>query len=544
MKNKRMKAKKKSYGYGTNSNYKIETPNEALVDYQLLTARAKAQVESDPLLNTMQMIGNTAMGIGSSMGGFGNSIGGQAGEAGLMALSNFAYGGDTGVSEVEVEGEEVAETPNGQLLDINGPKHENGGVDAIFPDGTTIYSDRIKVDGKTLAQRKKEREKKEGKIEKKAGGRKGIEDYLTKTTSEKTLRNIEKEEVNDLKVQEQVGAMMKQEEEGKQMAKWGDLFTGFFDGEKGNDKLSDFLGKLVGNKTNGVTTPDDAGYAKVKADFKTDTNKDFADLTMGINDEDFTSASRPKGEYNPESIIGAENLRNTPTEGMTFAADSPAPIDVIGSNVEGEGAPTAGLSTGDIIGMLGTGFSAKSALDNVNANRASDTPNVNSFKDFGQDALDKLDQAKTYLGGQEAKALKDAELSGRTNRARARSSARGINTMRATDLANEQVLQQTKASIKDMFAKQMMAMLSKEAGFENMQDQAVMSGEAGRDDADRRDKDQYYTNRGKALEGVGRAVQQTGKDLNVNKGNQLSLNLLNEMFQSGYIDKNGNIIKK
>lgn len=44
----------------------------------------------------------------------------------------------------EVEKQEVLQQPNGQVDQVNGPSHENGGVEVNIPNGTNIFSDRLK----------------------------------------------------------------------------------------------------------------------------------------------------------------------------------------------------------------------------------------------------------------------------------------------------------------------------------------------------------------------------------------------------------------
>ena len=71
-------------------------------------------------------------------------------------LGKKATGGRVSGIPVEVEGDEVGETPDGQLLDFNGPSHENGGIETTLPEGTEIYSKRIKIGGESMADRKEE----------------------------------------------------------------------------------------------------------------------------------------------------------------------------------------------------------------------------------------------------------------------------------------------------------------------------------------------------------------------------------------------------
>jgi len=74
-------------------------------------------------------------------------------EAPLIAEQNrknnlyhtYAQGGvHSGMPNAEVEKEEVMRMPNGQTKQVDGPSHENGGVPVNIPDGTQIFSDRLK----------------------------------------------------------------------------------------------------------------------------------------------------------------------------------------------------------------------------------------------------------------------------------------------------------------------------------------------------------------------------------------------------------------
>src|SRR5690606_38310385 len=96
----------------------------------------------------------------------------------------FDFGGEVPGVPVEVEGEEVAHTPEGLLMEFFGPKHEQGGVPVSLPAGTEVYSDRIKVDGVTMADRKKKREKKTISLE--ALLEKNATDSLIKNATSRT----------------------------------------------------------------------------------------------------------------------------------------------------------------------------------------------------------------------------------------------------------------------------------------------------------------------------------------------------------------------
>ena len=78
--------------------------------------------------------------------------------------------------EVEVEGGEIIENKDGTTQKVEGPKHEQGGVDAMIDDDATVYSDRLqsligasKVEktAKSIAEEKEKRDAKALSLQKK-----------------------------------------------------------------------------------------------------------------------------------------------------------------------------------------------------------------------------------------------------------------------------------------------------------------------------------------------------------------------------------------
>ena len=55
-------------------------------------------------------------------------------------------------AQEEVEGGEAAQTPQGQNIQFNGPDHEEGGIKTNLPEGTRIFSDRLKMGKHTFAK--------------------------------------------------------------------------------------------------------------------------------------------------------------------------------------------------------------------------------------------------------------------------------------------------------------------------------------------------------------------------------------------------------
>jgi hypothetical protein len=215
--------------------------------------------------------------------------------------------------------------------------------------------------------------------------------------------------------------------------------------------------------------------------------------------------------------------------------------DADGNQIEGK---LPNYTGGDLLGLAGTLYSAFEPMKNTKEARAGDTPNINAFEDFGQEGLATLENAKTHIGEQQDKALKDVEVSRTTSTNRNRGTARGVNTLRTLDLASDIQANEASGDIYDTFSKQMMGLLSKQAGFENDQDKVVMAGEDERDQRDRKDRDNYYTQLAQDIATKGQGIQQLGKMSNQIKKNEVSENLLNATSKGYKVDNNGNITLK
>ena len=518
------KGKKKKYSLGTGKNgvvrNYIESPSETLIENDIAMAKAKEKASNNGLANGLDILGNMALqygmgkaggskGVGKGIGqGFGNIFGGG---------NTAAFGGPVGIG-VEVEGKEVGETPGGQLIDFQGPSHENGGIDVDLPPGTEIFSKRIKVKGKTMAERKMAREKKVLTLEKLLE-KTGEGDVVLMNSLKRTKTNNEKEQKKDQHLQDVIGGMEKLAQfaygtnsEGIQKFNnggtvLGDLFKSIFGGQKQGDPKFDENGIL--DLSNVSFDSDNASNDLGTAD---------STLTQGMNT--FTEGDKMTiGQGEPDAILPDGKNNNIPN-----------------------------FTGGDLIGLAGTAFSAFEPMKNTQANRAGDTPNINAFKDFGNDAIDRIDEAKGYIGSQRDDALNDLETSRTGVAKRNRNSARGVNTLRALDTASDMNINQAQGDIYDTFSKQMMGLLSQQAGFENAQDSAVMQGEQNRDLADRQDRDNYYTQLAEDISTKGEGIQTIGKMVNQNKANSMAEQAVNDssinfQYDNGTLtDKAGNVV--
>lgn len=508
--------RKKKLAYGTT----IEDPFTALYENQMAQARAEAKAANNPWTTGLDILGTMAMNYGTGMMQSGMADTTPSGEAastkGFTGFLNGLFGakkqnkafGGTVNSPVEVEGEEVAEFPNGMMLDFKGPSHENGGIDVALPGGTEVFSKRIKVDGKTMAERKLLRQKLAEKLQKLSS--ENSTDLLLKNALKRNKQVSDAEEFFDLDVQKTVSDVLNPP---KEKLAYG---TGPYYNPALNPSLWDWQGMAM----------------QANPSF-------FLDM--------FTPDPRSKGSA---SLYETESpTYSTPNYGLTNAdsGDSGTDADTADKKFDwGKLFKNVGMPTlGDAIGMYGNWKQAKETNDLILENRAGDTPNINAFKDYGKDGLEVLQKSKDYVSQIRDKNLKDLESARSTSSIRNRNSARGVNTQRALDLATDTGLNKAMSDVYSSFASQMLGITGQEAQMENQQDQLVMQGEQNRDLADRMDRDNFYTQLITGRKGVNQAISTLGGNLNKIKERKTNEDLLNQMFDYAEVNvMNGTISAK
>ena len=197
---------RKKYANGTNiqgvgpNNY-IQSPNEVLNDYNIMLAEADKQVASNSVVPIVSMVGGLLQ--------QGISMAGSFKKTPTTPPVTAANGMNNVNQNVEVEGGEMYETPQGETGEFQGPSHEQGGipleVGQDVEEGTKIYSDRLKIGKQTLAERKEVRERKIANLEKIAA--QPLVDVALKNATQRKMMGIQKEEASDLQFQEQVNNM-------------------------------------------------------------------------------------------------------------------------------------------------------------------------------------------------------------------------------------------------------------------------------------------------------------------------------------------------
>lgn len=401
----------------------------------------------------------------------------------------FGMGG-TAKRKIEVEGQEVIQTPNGAVGKVHGPSHENGGVDVDVPSGTDIYSKRIAIDGVTMADRKLRREKRLAKIRKTIGNTPA--NSFAKGTLERTMEINHIEEASDMALQKAASKVYAQP---KQKAAYG------LDGED---------------------DPETPYYDKNGHHY------DFSGMNgwLGAND--------------------VENPTATPTQGRAVSPIT-LPTGVTNTSIEAPADDTTeadGLTTGDYVGLAGNIFNAVAPMVNT-VNAATNTkPNINRFRGFGRKAIEANDYAQTYIDKSKAAELADLDTSSNSARLRNRNSARSVNTIRALDTITDMGTNKARTGINAGYNRNVVNLLSQRGQLENQRDRAVMTGDAQMDVENKADQDNYYSNMANNLVNAGVNIQGVGKNLNKSQTNQDNIDLVALMSKNGikFKRKNGRLI--
>lgn len=333
------------------------------------------------------------------------------------------------------------------------------------------------------------------------------------------------------KIPEMMPGMIPAEVEGGEVAKGPNGEVVQFKGPSHEKEGIDILA-APGTKISSVRVKDEKGTMASKA------------LNRAKKEKTLESLSEKNGG---DDILLKNSLKRTKTTNAAEEKQDDMLQEMAGAiagmkGMANEFALGGEINYGDLLGMAGTFYSATEGMKNTREMRAGDAPSVNTFKDFGNDALDRVDEAKGYVEGQRDNALKN--LNTGRNRAlnRNRKSARGVNTMRALDLGVEAGVNKAQGDIYDNFSKQMVGLLSQQAGFENTQDQAVMGGEERKNLAEEQKRDAYYSALAKNINTKGEGIQTMGKMLNESKKNRASTEAVNSMSQYGFKWENGKLV--
>ena len=485
-------------------------------------------------------------------------------------MSSFAMGG-TVQSQVpiNVEGGEIMKAPNGQQIEMEGAKHEQGGIDTVAPEGTTIYSDRLKVNGKTLADRQRLRTNKELKLSKLLEGNEY--DAIHKNTLQRVQAQNRQEDEKD----KQMMAFVNQMENnlsaidtfmngGMVKAKQYANGTPYVDFYGNDDELYQY--DSINNKYN------KRQYNESNKQYGWESftpDKTFIDnhLTSNYNDgvpigalgklqgqsDNFDAAtyiprSDLKGYREHNDLLSNQtapelSLTNNSGKQYTLAnlirPDAPTNVnnsavptstDTVPLSTEPAGADTP---IGNKLGAISSIFSGVAPLATTIANRAGDRANTNFFKTVGTRALGQLDKVEANIGSQQQLAERDNQLLTNTMSVHNRNNAGDVNTLRALDSASTTQLADNNSKIVSNFLQQLGSVGGQKAQIMQQSDAQNAQAETQREENDKKDRDNYYTNLGRNLNNIGTVGQTQAKMMNETQLGKDQLDVMSRMSAYG-----------
>lgn len=450
----------------------------------------------------------------------------------------------------ELEGGEMFQDTQGQMTEFKGPSHSQGGIDVNLPAGT-VYSKRLKRDGKTMVERKKAREK---RIE---AAFKNLEKNPMSQIARNTMTRVA--EVSMMEEMDDVNFMESKRREssekmayggktgkGEKMATGGStnpdpslaLFkawaveNGIDLGPDANstawtpalkslrqDNIGPYLDWEVKRMDDRYVQPIESGMPRgLNRGAKPDPNSPSPRIPLPI--DKYRPAPRPDQTVPmletplPESVA---TVRNGPLDPQPIGL----PIDdLIGADIEGsvdgKGLPLsytpdtgedAGGGSGGASPMPGSIAGSLASLFTTLANRAGDTGNPNFYEDYGKRALaenSREAQMYDYTRDLGLDSIASEALGGYN---RNRGNSRSLSTMSARDAGVSTAAMKARQGVLDSYSRNLGGVSRQRAGLLRDRDDKVMSGARAADIANQQDRDAFYTNLSANLTNLGNGGQ-------------------------------------
>jgi hypothetical protein len=594
---------RKKYAQGTDAkgmdpNNYIVTPAEALNDYNIMLGEVEAEVASNPWLPIVSIAGNL---LQQGVSAYGQANLKKASTEGTEGTEKAAMGMNNVQKDVEVEGGEMYETPQGQVGEFQGPTHEEGGIPLEIgedvQEGTKVYSDRLKVGKKTLAERKATRERQVANLEKIASN--SLADAAVKNAAKRKMMAIEKEEAADLAFQEQVNNMQAMADTmvmafgtgiaGIQDNPIGDSMRyGYGSGANGVQKYDLGTGEdgidppmtmqeiqtIIGSNPDGTWGRRDRRKARQFVKDKDQSafpswakggrgiTKDQSSMEIALADEDIQKQFRrvylgepfsqeeldaqAQEDSNQKAIEAEEDAAfYTPGQVGTPKVNKPGTVFSRTASKVGEAVGKMDMpGMGDMTKLIGNYLGMTAGIKTAAEQRSTDVTHRNVFVNAGEESQRLLDNAKQGIETSKAQAIVKASDVSRGGKRGGRNSARGVNQMRAMDWLYDTALQTQIADISAKAAEQISGIDVQKSGVAMNADQLKGQGEYQAAMANEAAKDAYYTALGLGRKDFATGLQQTGKDLNDMKQNKVVQNLLSQYGQWFKANADGTIANK
>ena len=516
----------------------------------------------------------------------------------------FATGGSVDNKNIEVENNEVIETPGGDLTKVKGKTHKQGGEIVNVPLDSFIFSDKIKIGNDTMSERKLKRERKIDKMKKKVSEDRS--DMINKSTLERLLQVSNTQDYYDKRFQNLVKTAITPQDKfgtggpvngddndgsnddnntldyektikdaGWRLANGQQIPQDFWNGDEllvdklnaweqwaydnklleryGNDKI---FGNVHSNAWN--TGKDDFNKWYETNYGQNQTPSDNTVPTGGYPDDGKNNFDKKLEEENP-SNQNPDNTNEENNPGQPNSLENTDKTNSDNSNQNGQGSNKfknsnlGDFTFGDMIGMTGSFMGMTAPTITTLANRLGDRKNVSFFKQYGDRGLRTNTEQAQNLKALTDEYLKDIDLYSNAQVKRNRQSARTVNVQRALDTVSHMQELKSRESITRDLMQSLNQLMAQRSQLQNMQDKVKMSAEQQADLANRQDRDTFYTNIGQDFNTAATYMQKMGADINKNIQNKMFLQLLPELSEYGIgynfdpmgnmysYDENGNI---
>lgn len=490
---RRLNRRKAAFGVPT-------SPMEALAQDNIYrdTALSQASQVLDPIM----------AGINQGLDLAGEALSAIPGEAWNAAGSKMtgekwkgAYGMPQEQIPVEVEGGETAQLPNGEMIGFNGNLHENGGIDVDLPEGTEIYSQRLTKDGETLAERKLKRERTMDRVRRKQNKR--STDNLYNNTVERLQMIADYQEAQDQAYQDGVRNLVNQiyGEDSGVYPQFNAACGGRVKAPYGDDLIA---GKSYFEK------PLQIGVVQFNPDGSIEA----------IDENNIDPKQRERVDVN-QVKLKRERKNNSNTNWNNFLSSA---------------------TLGNLNVLAGNMYQGIAPYLTTLKQREGDMPNVNTFRDYNKDAIRSIQDAMDASVRTRDTQLADLELRRRSDLNAARNLNRGANGLAALSTAIGDTYNQGTEKVYNAYQDNYNKLLAQLSGLQSDRDLKYMTAEDQRNERDTQDRDAFYRNLAKDNAEIGRAIAQSGKDLNAMRLAVYNSNLINQLSKYGIgIDRNGNL---
>lgn len=518
----------------------IKTPDEVLHEMQLNTQQASAAATVAGL--PLQALSGLLLQGGNMMTNMGKSKSLSKGDIEQMELGGMAQ-----QVPINAEDGELLKKINGGVKKIDGASHAQGGENLLVDPGDKIFSKKIKVDGKSLADLMEEALKRESKIAEqrdKTGKDIALINALDRTKGVNKQMEASFEGLQSL-VKELTGDPINNNGAIPKM----ELGTG-------NDPLKDIYGNITGSTLYSGLKMDNLNLEDIKYrlgklgyDLDLDSKESVGGLQekLGIKNDGkfgedtlyalqnraFTIEPEFAGLLNRDNDIkeklGGLKELDLPTQYATPLTDEQIAKASAGNSEKS--IYEQGFNLNNIIGTTGTLVNTLGPLMNTENSRLADTPRTNNFKDFGQESLKTIEGTEKFVEQLRANQMKELELS--KNAARNKRTGRSANVDAAFAAVTDANAERARIGIDSGYANNMLNILNGKSALQTQIDQIVMSGDETSDNLNRASRDNYYTQRGNAIAGIGGGLQTLAKTFNTLDSNTKNLNLIELMEKEG-----------